>query len=279
MLFRKDTSPEADGTVTAGPPEAETGATLTVDCAAIARNWKKLSDHAAPAECAAVVKADAYGCGIEPVVTALAAAGCETFFVAQVAEARRVRDTLSDAAIYVTNGLPSGTAPVFAEQDQRAAQREVVDRAAVILGIDDGRRFGGKPCQINGGGEARDVEFRRQEGLDRDRRRDLAVADQAAGEFEQLLVDRLEEMLRVEKIRNPVKCLVVDEDGAEQRLLDFDVVRRGAKARLGLDKLFASGGFKRHSGPAVSLDCWIREENSPHAITERSYFHDAALSR
>jgi alanine racemase len=122
MLFRKDNSSSSghdpktpDGAFVSGPPEAETGAILTVDCAAIVRNWKKLSNHAAPAECAAVVKADAYGCGIEPVTQALGAAGCQTFFVAHIAEARQLRDTLSDVAIYVTNGIPPGASPLFAE--------------------------------------------------------------------------------------------------------------------------------------------------------------------
>ena len=38
-----------------------------------------------------MVKADAYGIGIEPAVAALAAAGCRTFFVALPEEGRRVR--------------------------------------------------------------------------------------------------------------------------------------------------------------------------------------------
>ena len=61
MLVRKDNSPPviddaSDGLPSAGPPEAEVGAVLTVDCAAHARNWKKLSNHAAPADCAAVAQ-------------------------------------------------------------------------------------------------------------------------------------------------------------------------------------------------------------------------------
>ena len=36
----------------------------------------------------------------------------------------------------------------LADRDQVAADREVVDGAAVILGIDDGGRFGGEPGQI-----------------------------------------------------------------------------------------------------------------------------------
>ncbi len=55
---------------------------LTVDLDAIIANWRKLEKTAVPAECAGVVKADAYGCGVEPVSRALAAAGCKTFFVA-----------------------------------------------------------------------------------------------------------------------------------------------------------------------------------------------------
>ena len=42
-----------------------------------------------PAECAAVIKANAYGCGAEQVSRALASAGCKTFFVAGLDEARR----------------------------------------------------------------------------------------------------------------------------------------------------------------------------------------------
>ena len=47
---------------------------LTVDLDAIVANWRKLEKAAVPAECAAVIKADAYGCGVDPVARALAAA-------------------------------------------------------------------------------------------------------------------------------------------------------------------------------------------------------------
>jgi alanine racemase len=125
MLFRKANSLTGDEPVeadvpepvisTGGWPEVEASGVLTVDCRAIARNWKALSNHAAPAECSAVIKADAYGCGIEPVAKALVAAGCTTFFVANLPEARRLRAVAPDAAIYVTNGIVGGTAPKFAE--------------------------------------------------------------------------------------------------------------------------------------------------------------------
>ena len=61
---------------------------LTVDLDAIVANWRKLEKTAVPAECAGVVKADAYGCGAEQVARALAGAGCKTFFVATLDEAR-----------------------------------------------------------------------------------------------------------------------------------------------------------------------------------------------
>ena len=51
-----------------------------------------------PSECAAVIKADGYGCGIEPVARALTHAGCRTFFVADISEARRARAAAPSAA-------------------------------------------------------------------------------------------------------------------------------------------------------------------------------------
>jgi hypothetical protein len=43
-------------------------------------------------------------------------------------------------------------------------------------------------------------------------------------------MDRLEEMLRLQEVGDPIKCLVVDEDRAEQRLFRLDVMRGGAKS-------------------------------------------------
>ncbi|MFZ0606710.1 MAG: alanine racemase [Xanthobacteraceae bacterium] len=89
----------------AAPTAPETGGTLTVDLAAIAANWRALADRLLAAECAAVVKADAYGLGLQQVTTALAQAGCKTFFVADLAEARTVRSRAPEAAIYVLHGF------------------------------------------------------------------------------------------------------------------------------------------------------------------------------
>jgi alanine racemase len=94
-------------------PEAETSGIFSIDLDAIAANWRDLKARAAPAQCAAVVKADGYGCGLEPVTTALARAGCETFFVAHLAEGRRVRAAAPRATIYVLNGILPGTASAY----------------------------------------------------------------------------------------------------------------------------------------------------------------------
>ncbi len=67
---------------------------MSIDLGAIVANWRLLSERAAPAECAAVVKADAYGLGVAEVARALAAAGCGTFFVATVDEAIALRGIL-----------------------------------------------------------------------------------------------------------------------------------------------------------------------------------------
>jgi alanine racemase len=85
--------------------DALAGLLLAIDLGALARNWKRLRDLSSPAECAAVVKADAYGIGIERAVPTLAAAGCRTFFVALPEEGERARAAAPDAAIYVLNGF------------------------------------------------------------------------------------------------------------------------------------------------------------------------------
>ena len=103
----------------AGSAEAEAGGVLTIDLAAVEANWKKLSSTTVPVECAAVVKADGYGCGLEQVTAKLAKAGCRTFFVADVAEGRHARAVTRESTIYVLNGIMPGTAPSFADANLR----------------------------------------------------------------------------------------------------------------------------------------------------------------
>jgi hypothetical protein len=114
---------------------------------------------------------------------------------------------------------------VLADPDQIAAQRQLIDRASIILRIDDGGGFGGKPREVLANRHAADVGFGRDEGLQRHRGRDLAHPDQAAGGLIDRLMDRLEEVFRLQKIRHPIERVVVDQNGAEQGLFRLDIVR------------------------------------------------------
>ena len=122
MNIMSDPNPSLAGTVLS--PEANQAAALasycgvlTVDLDALVANWRKLEKTAVPAECAAVVKSDAYGCGVGPVSRALAAAGCKTFFVATIDEARTLRAVLPQATIYSLNGFFQNTGEAYAKVD------------------------------------------------------------------------------------------------------------------------------------------------------------------
>ena len=84
-------------------------AELIIDLGALRDNWRQLAARLAPAACAAVVKADAYGVGSDEASQALFNTGCRTFFVAHPSEGARVRGVVgADASIYVLNGLING---------------------------------------------------------------------------------------------------------------------------------------------------------------------------
>jgi alanine racemase len=119
--------PEPSGDAADVPPEL--GSRLTVDLGAIAENWRTLDRYVMPVECAAVVKSDAYGCGLEPVTRTLTAAGCRTFFVADLGEARQVRGFAPESAIYVLNGLLPGTAAAYADVYARPVIGSLVELA------------------------------------------------------------------------------------------------------------------------------------------------------
>ncbi|HXO71428.1 MAG TPA: alanine racemase [Bradyrhizobium sp.] len=112
-------SPEANAAAALAAATAMQPGILTVDLDAIVANWRKLEKTAVPAECAAVIKADAYGCGVERVAQALAAAGCKTFFVATLDEARTAREALPLAELYVLDGFFQNCGDAFAKLNCR----------------------------------------------------------------------------------------------------------------------------------------------------------------
>lgn len=88
---------------------------LFIDLSAIRWNYRVLATRVAPAQCAAVVKADAYGLGVAKVAPALLREGCNAFFVAQLCEALALRDTIGDGAtIFILNGLDPGQEEICA---------------------------------------------------------------------------------------------------------------------------------------------------------------------
>lgn len=85
------------------PPDAR--AVLRIDLMALRANWARLNAATGNAECAGVIKADAYGLGLEEIAHALTNEGCRTFFVATLDEGRRTRAVQPGATIYILDGL------------------------------------------------------------------------------------------------------------------------------------------------------------------------------
>lgn len=133
------------------------GAVLTVDVGAVVENYRFLRKQAGGAVCAAVVKADAYGLGVDRIAPALARAGCRDFFVATLDEGIALRNVLGlGPRIAVLHGAPpraepdclaAHLVPVLNGAEQLAAWRRLArDRGRplpAILQVDTGMaRFG-----------------------------------------------------------------------------------------------------------------------------------------
>ena len=92
---------------------------LSLDLDALLANRRRLAARCdAGVEVAGVVKADAYGIGLEPVARALVKDGCRTFFVAHPSEGMALRAVLDaarhpDTRIFVLNGLTPGSECVY----------------------------------------------------------------------------------------------------------------------------------------------------------------------
>ena len=114
---------------------------LILDGAALAANWRWLSD-AAGAPAGAAVKADGYGLGAREVSRRLAEAGCRDFFVATWAEAEALGSLPFGAALSVLHGVR--------EEDMAAAlasrARPVLNSAAMVARWKAAAP--GRPCDI-----------------------------------------------------------------------------------------------------------------------------------
>ncbi|WEZ83905.1 alanine racemase [Rhizobium sp. 32-5/1] len=90
---------------------------LTIDLGALADNWRKMGRLSGKAPAAAVLKADAYGIGIEPAAETLYAAGARDFFVANAEEGADLRPFVPDGRIYILAGMWPGNEQLFFDND------------------------------------------------------------------------------------------------------------------------------------------------------------------
>jgi alanine racemase len=146
------------------PAARRAGGLLHVDLDAAAWNYRRLCDALTPGtECAAVVKADGYGLGVDRLAPAFAATGARSFFVATIEEGLALRRVLTDAGrpaakIYVLNGPLPGTErelmdarliPVLNSLGDldlwRAAGRAAGVRPPAVLHVDSGMSRLGLP--------------------------------------------------------------------------------------------------------------------------------------
>lgn len=135
--------------------EAPAAAYLRIDLDALARNYRQLRELAAPAECGAVVKADAYGLGKGPIARRLLREGCRKFFVATLAEVGELRELGPDISIYVLEGaVPAAVdelvalraTPVLSSLEQIERWR---GHGRALLHIDTGMsRLGLSPAEV-----------------------------------------------------------------------------------------------------------------------------------
>ncbi|MHA3904772.1 alanine racemase [Castellaniella sp. WN] len=127
---------------------------MEIDLGRLVDNWRTVRARYAGAELGAVVKCDAYGLGLEPVVVALSAQGCRQYWTLNFEEAHRVRRLAPDAEVFVLTGLRGASVracvderltPVLNDPDEiDLARRHGALTVAVALDMGLGR-LGLKP--------------------------------------------------------------------------------------------------------------------------------------
>jgi alanine racemase len=214
-----------------GPPENETGAALSVNLSAIAFNWERLASNT-DAECAAVLECNAYGCGIDRVADALAKSGCQTFFVTNLAEARRVRGAAPDSTIYVLHGLHADAAPIFAELNAQPVINSTLQLAEWNAFLCSNRWTGG--CALNVDTGANGLGLSMQEAVELPARVSvvkhgitLLMSSMAAGQAHHTRSDR--QIARFNELRRLYHGIPASLASASAILLNpkshFDLVR------------------------------------------------------
>ena len=216
-------------------PAGATGVIL-VDLAQLAANWQALARHVAPAECGAVVKADAYGVGAARVIPALYEAGCRSFFVATLDEAAHARELVPGAAVYVLDGLLPGTARDLARLGVIPALTNLEDVRTWSVLADNGTRAPAAALHVDTGLHRLGMSAKEVRELARDtallRRLDIALvmshlacADEAAHPMNR---EQLDVFHRLRSGLPPARASLAASDGLMLGV-DFhlDLVRPG----------------------------------------------------
>lgn len=118
---------------------------LTIDLQALADNWRDMGQRSGSARAAAVVKADAYGLGLEDCGSTLYEAGARDFFVAVAQEGATLRAYAPEARIFVLSGIWPGQERIFFENDLvpvLASEEQLAFWMAVIA------EHGDYPCAL-----------------------------------------------------------------------------------------------------------------------------------
>jgi alanine racemase len=178
---------------------------ITIDLDALTANYRDCLAEVAPGDCAAVVKADAYGLGIARVARALAGAGCRRFFTATHREGIGLRGLLPETEIYVFEGvredsaealLQHGLVPVLITPVQcrfwANIGRQQSRQLPAVLNLDTGMtRLGMGPSEIatllERPDDLRQLDLRYV-------MTHLACADEGDGERVQAQLDRFDEL-------------------------------------------------------------------------------------
>lgn len=200
---------------------------LSVFPDALTHNFKKMAALFPETEIAAVVKANAYGLGVENVVPALDGAGCKTFFVNRLSEGICVRRH-TRSAVYVLDALSVdedaddydryGLIPVFST---REALSRFPDAKNIAVRADIGLNMAGIPVS--------DSDF--WERLSRTGGVSLLIghlsrsedSEAAENEEQRLLFDRLASLFPKAK-----KSLAASYGAFLGKRYCFDMIRAGA---------------------------------------------------
>ncbi len=148
---------------------------IEIDLDALRANYREIARNVTPAQCGAVVKANAYGLGSRPAVRALQREGCRLFFVAHLSEAIAIEPVLApDSKVYILNGIDPGNEALCADHgfipvinsvlqfwNWRALSRDRGDALSAALQVDSGMSRLGLPLDL-AVGLAGDATLRRE---------------------------------------------------------------------------------------------------------------------